>query len=387
MKKIIIFADYFLPGYKAGGPIRSLENLSRVLKEDYSVYLITRDHDQGEVESYNSVKKNEWNKVNDIDIFYISSSNISFKNILKLVKEVKPDLIYLNSFFSKFSVYITIAKKLSLININILLAPRGEFSPGALKLKKIKKSLFIKASQFMKIYSNINWHVTNNYELGHLNKNFQGKAYIASNITENTLSFSLEENKEKRENEATFVFISRISKKKNLLKAIELLGKQDGNVRFDIYGPKEDETYWKECEEYIDKLPSNIICEYKGSLPHEKVKVTLKEYHFLLFPTHGENFGHIINESILSGTPLIISDQTPWINLEKKGVGWETNLSEEDNWNKIIGKSIKMNQKEYNEMLKSIHKLGQEIIENPNDIIENKKMFHDLLKNKGGEIE
>jgi glycosyltransferase involved in cell wall biosynthesis len=45
-------------------------------------------------------------------------------------------------------------------------------------------------------------------------------------------------------------------------------------------------------------------------------------------PTFGENFGHSIYEALAHGLPVMISDKTPWQNLEEKVAGWVFDLNE-----------------------------------------------------------
>ncbi|MGQ0518339.1 hypothetical protein ACT453_53505, partial [Bacillus sp. D-CC] len=40
----------------------------------------------------------------------------------------------------------------------IIVAPRGEFSPGALKIKKLKKELFIKSTKLVGLHNKVIWH-------------------------------------------------------------------------------------------------------------------------------------------------------------------------------------------------------------------------------------
>lgn len=42
---ILIFIDWYKPGYKAGGPIRSVSNMVDALKDDFQFYIITRNTD------------------------------------------------------------------------------------------------------------------------------------------------------------------------------------------------------------------------------------------------------------------------------------------------------------------------------------------------------
>ena len=79
-----------------------------------------------------------------------------------------------------------------------------------------------------------------------------------------------------------------------------------------IYGVKSDEKYYKHCMNLIYKLPKNINAEYKGHVPHKEVLSILSNYDLFVFPTKGENFGHVIFESLSAGTPVLVSDQTPW---------------------------------------------------------------------------
>src|SRR5699024_8536433 len=123
-----------------------------------------------------------------------------------------------------------------------------------------------------------------------------------------------------------------------------------GNVSLDVYGPIEDTSYWERCKNDIRKLPSNIRVDYKGLIPHNLVLSTFEKYHFFLFPTHGENFGHVISESLISGTPVIISDQTPWRNLDKRQVGWDISLQNKNKFTKVLNETLDLEQNEYQVM-------------------------------------
>ncbi len=84
------------------------------------------------------------------------------------------------------------------------------------------------------------------------------------------------------------------------------------DVNLTIYGPSEDVAYWQECLDLIDILPSNIAVEYCGEIMPAQVSGVFAEHDVFVFPTRGENFGHVIFEALNAGTPVIVSDQTPW---------------------------------------------------------------------------
>jgi len=118
-------------------------------------------------------------------------------------------------------------------------------------------------------------------------------------------------------------------------------------VFFEIYGPVEDSDYWGKCENIIAGLPKNVSVSYKGPVTYDKVLSVLSNYHFLFFPTHGENYGHVILEAMSAGLPLIISDQTPWRGLADNGVGWDIPLEEVVEFRRVLQKCIDLDGREY----------------------------------------
>jgi glycosyltransferase involved in cell wall biosynthesis len=60
---------------------------------------------------------------------------------------------------------------------------------------------------------------------------------------------------------------------------------------------------------------------------HGDVDEVFRAHDLFLFPTRGENFGHVILESMRARTPVLTADTTPWRGLEKLGVGWDLPLN------------------------------------------------------------
>jgi glycosyltransferase involved in cell wall biosynthesis len=216
-------------------------------------------------------------------------------------------------------------------------------------LNKIKKKLYFKIAKLTNLYNNIKWHATSTLEKEDIEKIF-GKNLnikIANNQTLDYASFTYKKTVIKKKNELLIVFISRIHPKKNLLYALNVLKEIKGFVIFDIYGPIEDKIYWSKCLDVIKKMSPNIVINYKGLLKHEEVFNVFNRSHVFLFPTLGENYGHVISEALISGCPVIISDQTPWRNLSEKQAGFDIPLSEEKVFEEVIQKYIDMSESEY----------------------------------------
>ena len=63
-----------------------------------------------------------------------------------------------------------------------------------------------------------------------------------------------------------------------------------------------------------------------------------------MFPTLGENYGHVIQEALSAGCACLLSDQTPWQDLEEHGVGYVFKVDEQDKFAKAIDDYAKMSE-------------------------------------------
>ena len=106
-KKILVLIDWYLPGYKAGGPIQSAANLVARLKGDFDFAVITADTDFNDTAPYPNIKSDEWTILPDgTRLYYFSKKEKKFSTLKKLILKEQADVIYLNSLFSVFySIY------------------------------------------------------------------------------------------------------------------------------------------------------------------------------------------------------------------------------------------------------------------------------------------
>ena len=355
MKPIILtFAHYYLPGNLAGGPIRSIANMVDLLSDEFDFLIITSDRDYGAKNPYSDVNIDEWNTVGNARVFYASEKYLGLNQLSKLISATPHDLLYLNSFFDPtFTVKPLLARWLKKVPSKpIVVAPRGEFSQGALQLKNWKKAPYFWFTNLLGFYTNVCWHASTLLEHNDIQHKFRKKniynttnavsiaidllakktsknsnALVVSEITiAPNLSSSSSSSSSSSGDVLKLCFLSRISPMKNLDFALTILSKVKAKLKFDIYGPQEDPIYWAKCKSLIDNLPDNIQVSYKGSVGHHEVINILAQYDLFLLPTLGENFGHVIHEAFSASLPVLISDRTPWLNLQDKKVGWSLPL-------------------------------------------------------------
>lgn len=331
-KKLLIMASLFWPQKNGGGPPISIMNVVRAIKDDFSIYIISKNHEVTDNKPLEGVK-NGWNEFEFGRVYYTPYGEHGTKAILKIMEEVSPDVIYENSFFSYDDMLPVALYKKKHKNVKVVVAPRGEFYPERLKKGIEKKKLYKTAFKALGLLKDICWQATGEQELEYIRDFIGVKENLIYNVNNITIADRGESFIEKEKGKLTLSFIARIHPMKNLLFALEILNDVKAEVVYDIYGSIEEPEYWEKCKEYIKNLPENITVNYCGQVSHSEVCNILKEHHGYFMPTIGENYGHSIVESFMCGRPVIISDKTPWQELEKYGAGYSVPL---DNKEKFI---------------------------------------------------
>ena len=92
---------------------------------------------------------------------------------------------------------------------------------------------------------------------------------------------------------------------------------------------------------------------FPGITPLILVQYGNPSHHLHFLPTQHENYGHAIVESWAYGCPVLISDNTPWRNLESELVGWDISLDEPKKFEAAIYELLKMDTLTYNKWVAS----------------------------------
>jgi glycosyltransferase involved in cell wall biosynthesis len=325
--RILTFTDYYLPGYKGGGGIRTLANMVDRLGGELEFDLVTRDRDLGDTRAY-PLPDGQWLPAGTARVHYLPMA-AGFSEVSRLVRESGADAVYLNSFFSpRFTLMPLLAARLARLPVPVVIAPRGEFSPGALTLKRWKKIPFVATARAVRLFDGLLWQVSSPREEEDVRRWFgSGARVCVAPDLSGPVPADPGPPPAKAPGELRVVFLSRISRKKNLDGALRMLAGVRGRVHLTINGPVHDTDYWAECQRLIARLPANVQVDYAGPVPHDRIHEALRGHHVFVLPTHGENFGHAILEAMLAGLPVVVSDQTPWSGLEALGVGADLPLA------------------------------------------------------------
>jgi glycosyltransferase involved in cell wall biosynthesis len=342
--KILILTDWFVPGYKAGGPIQSVNNMVERLQNEIEFHVLTGDRDLLDSNPYAGVEFNQWVKTAGHLRMYTTFESRQ-KIILEALKEDAYQGVYLNSFFSlDFSIRPLLAlRRMGKLN-KVILAPRGMLGAGALKIKGTKKKAFIWLFNLLNIAKRIRIHSTDKSEsedilmaLGNVSiseiSNLPAQMDAQSHSGKNLVP--------------KFLFASRVSPKKNLFYALEQLNATGRTMKINVYGQEDDSVYAQKCRNY---QMQNASVTFHGAVPPVALKTSYLTHDFFILPTMNENFGHAIIEALSFGVPVIISDQCPWIDVESYGAGWVIPLNDAKRWQACIDEAAIMSDAEYLKM-------------------------------------
>ena len=375
MKKVLIFTKYFKPAFKAGGPIKSIDNILKIYGNKYDITLVTGDSDIDNIVYKNIILDETINKKN-YKIKYLSKRKNNYYNLFKIIHSIDPDTLYLNSFFDyNFSIKIAILNKFY-FKKKMIISPRGELYKNALAIKKIKKKFFLFLSNFFQIYKGVIFQVNSIKEKKELSKiNFL--RYLHSTVVP-VLYPKLKEVKidELSLNRKNFkiLYVSRIVKNKNLDFCLKILKKLNLKVNFIIIGPIEDKKYWLMCKKKILDIKKKVKIDYLGYQKKDKINKIMKNSHCFFLPSMFESFGHVIFESFLNGLPVVTSKNTPWNKLKSKKIGADIDIANEDIYVSELKSLMTCDEKNYRSIRVNTLRYSKKII-NQNIIYKNKDIF------------
>lgn len=372
MNKILLVNYGFYPARKYGGPVNSIQNFCDLMGGKYACYLITCDH---EIDSQDRLAgiHDGWNKRDNCNVLYLPDCKINYKNIKSVIESLRPDLIYIQSFFEyKFVVPILLFNKTQ--KIPVIIAPRGDLCEGAMR-KKYKKLPYIYGLNALGLLEQVKFHSTSEDETTAIKKYLRKNTgiYQIENIPSRIKAVT--ETGRKAKGQLNVIYVSRIVPKKNLLQAIRIVKKAGDDICFDIYGPIEDKDYWDQCTKEIGTRKNIRYC---GMLDHEDVYREFRKHDLFFFPTFSENYGHVIVEAMQCGCPVLISDQTPWNHVNQYQAGAAFSLQDEEAFVRQLQYYLSLNCEEFD----SIRKRTAEFINGHLDFSRLEKEYTQMIESE-----
>lgn len=376
-KKILLFADWYEPGYKAGGPIRSCVNFAANMHGDYEVFVFTGDRDLNADGPYEGIRTDEWvTGASGAKIYYCSPAALTWRNISAEIRAIRPDFIYLNSMFSvRFTIIPLLITRLRRNGGKMMLSPRGMLRSSAVAFKRSRKRVFLRLFRLFGFQRRIEFIAADETEVKDIAREFGSAARISLIPNFPASQPAREGIAVKAPGELSLIYIGRIHPIKNTDYLLDLLRDVRARVRLTIVGSAEDKAFWERCEKKMADLPANIVVTYAGEMPNHLLAPIIRQHHIFVLPTRGENFGHAIFEALSLGKPVLISDQTPWRQLTAAKAGWDLPLDRPEAFCAVIETAAAFGQEEYDTWCHGVRRYVQAYLDNLNLKEEYSKLF------------
>jgi len=374
---LIIITEYFYPFSDAGGPIRSIEQILNLLYQKSSINLITsaNNHQGKKLSSYSKTNQFVIEPITNTFTYYSTNTILGFLKIIKFYFKNKKYTFYINGMFIP-----SLSLLPALICKHVIISPRGMLINETLGSKSFFKKIYLLIYKLV-VSNNAIWHATDTAELLDIKRFFGENAFVRLITNIPVKPLDINPTKKKQTDSLKLVYYSLIVEKKGLLTLIQNLKFLNLAVSLDIYGSIKDQTYWIKCLQEINTNNSKATFNYIGHANPSDSQTILTKYDAFVLLTKGENFGHSIFESLSVGTPVIISNKTPWkFSNEPNPPGWLVNIEGEKEENcselkDILTKLYYTNNEEYTQSSITAHQYAIDFY-NSHDF---KKQYTDLF--------
>lgn len=375
-KAITVLTAVGWPGGEATGPVQSLIGLANALSGEFCFKALVRERPFGRGEG--ETKPENWVRHGSLDILWCRMTPFGPSGFASILRSTPHDVLMLNGFFDpEFTIPALMLRWRGRIPRQpTVLAPRGEFSAGALGLKSSRKWAYLWLARRLGLLDDVCLHATGIREAEDIARGFPyaRRILVAPNVRELGSPPAVREIAA-RKGPLRLAFLGRIARVKNLDYALRVLCKVTTPTTLDIFGPVQDPDYWGECLALIADLPSHVSVTLQGEIPNDQVPDKLADFDLLFLPTRGENFGHAILDALLVGTPVLISDQTPFVSLENEGAGWSLPLDAPDRFVLGIETCARMSPSAVMSMRTAARRLAERTIIESDSVAANRRML------------
>lgn len=246
------------------------------------------------------------------------------KNIRTTLEKSDYDLYHANALWA-YSSHITckIARKKGRPYI---LSPHGMLYPTALAISRWKKLPMLKLWFDKDIHQAVCLHATCQQEAEHCRLfGYKGPIAVIPNCVVFPEGVELKKNITQVNSCKQIGFLGRlhpIKKVENIIYALDKLSSEmKEQLSFQIMG-KYDDNYEQWLKEEVKRLHLEDHVEFLGFVSGKEKYDRLARLSVLMVPSAQENFGMIVPEALICGTPVYASHGTPWSELNDFNCGW-----------------------------------------------------------------
>ncbi|AUD05545.1 glycosyltransferase family 4 protein [Spirosoma pollinicola] len=317
--KIALSADWFYPA-PVGGAATTIYWLAKTLTtagHDVTVVATSQDIPS-------SIPHNRWLVRDCGRVIYTGNPHfyVPLRHIWYGWRAIRQaDVVHLNSLFYPASFAWLICCRL--LRKPIVWSPHGELSPAALAFRPRLKQFLL--TLFRWFNSDVLFHAASAEERNQIRQHFGPDARIGEIRTMMELPMPIV-----RVARPYLLYIGRMHPIKGIDRLLEALSAstlfRGSEYSLLIAGSDSDKMYAWTLRELVRMLGISAKVSFIGVVQGEQKEQLYADAHLLILPSHAENFGNVVIESLAQGTPVVASTNTPWQILEEEQAGrWVQN--------------------------------------------------------------
>jgi glycosyltransferase involved in cell wall biosynthesis len=230
------------------------------------------------------------------------------------------DVIHSNSVWMMPNIYPAAAVRGT--QCKLVVAPRGTMSRWALKRSRFRKSVLWRCGQQSALQAAHCFHATSEDELQQIrDMGFRQPVAIIPNGVQCPERIMPPNNT--RSSGRVLLFLARIHPTKGvdgLLRQWKVISHEFPEWTLRIAGPL-NHSYAAQMQSLANDLKLPRV-EFIGEVTGELKEETWRQSDLYVLPTHSENFGISVAESLANGVPAIVTKGAPWQGLQDQQAGW-----------------------------------------------------------------
>ncbi len=339
--KILFPVEVFFPS-QAGGPANTVYWLAKNLKlHGFEPTIVASNKG---IDS--TTQLNRWQDSPAGRLIFVKTAflHVPIRQTLTSFRNVpEADVVHLSSFFYPAAFLSALAARL--LGRKIALSPRGELDEYSLNYSGGRKRPILWAMK-KAIGRHAIFHSTSDSETGNIRRIF-GTAVPVFQIP----NYIEVEPESPRTPGKYLLYMGRIHPKKaidNLIRAMFMsreFMRSDFVLKIAGHGKPEHRTA---LGNLVSELSMEHKVEFLGQIEGAEKSQAYADAYFTFMPSHTENFGIVVLESLAQNTPVVASVHTPWAVLETEKIGFWTENSPEA-LAETIDRVLTMNTSEYEE--------------------------------------
>jgi glycosyltransferase involved in cell wall biosynthesis len=313
----------FYPNMHYGGPITSTHNLCNGLAEfnGLDLKVLTTDS-AGPIRGDN--RKNEGIVTKypaGYDVFMyprIAGATVSFGLLRSLFSMIQwSDVVHLTGVYS-FPTIPTLVLSYA-TRTPLVWSPRGALSRWIGSRRRKIKGVWDHISRRFIIPDHTLLHFTTTLEAETATSTFSKLPYCI--IPNGIIIPSLKSTRQWLPGgHLRMLFIGRYHPIKGIERLLEAMKLLSCLASVRLFGDG-DRNYIEELRKLIISYDLHNRVELNGFLNDDRKEEVFQSSDLLVLPSHSENFGMVVAEALAHGVPVLVSNKTPWREIESRGCG------------------------------------------------------------------